>query len=75
MIDNNHVCGRSGTEVRHGDGVVEELDRDALERLMKQAVGVGSQIIATSLEPDALEFPREPTRFHVEHGVLARATR
>ena len=40
---------------------------------MAQIVALGSQVIATSLDPDAVIFPQEPARFHVEHGVLSRA--
>lgn len=53
------------------DDPAAELDADSLRRLMDQIVALGSQVIATSLEPGALEFPREPARFHVERGVLS----
>ncbi|MDH3546305.1 MAG: DNA replication/repair protein RecF [Gammaproteobacteria bacterium] len=54
------------------DDPAAELDRDALERLMHRVIGLGSQIVATSLEPDVPLFPQEPAVFHVEHGVLQR---
>ena len=47
-----------------------ELDKEALGRLMQRVVGLGSQVIATSLEHDAPLFPAEARMFHVEHGVL-----
>lgn len=49
-----------------------ELDRDSLARLLGQVFSLDCQIVATALEPEALEFPRAPARFHVEHGVLER---
>lgn len=50
-----------------------ELDKEALGRLMRRVVGLGSQVIATSLEHDAPLFPAEARTFHVEHGVLQEA--
>lgn len=52
------------------DDPAAELDQDSLGRLMARVEGLGSQVIATSLEVDALEFPQAPVVFHVEHGVL-----
>jgi recombinational DNA repair ATPase RecF len=52
------------------DDPAAELDNDSLDRLMDEVVCLGAQIIATSLDPEALEFPTEPTTFHVEHGRL-----
>lgn len=52
------------------DDPAAELDNDSLDRLMDEVVRLGAQIIATSLDPEALEFPTEPTTFHVEHGRL-----
>ena len=52
------------------DDPAAELDSDSLARLMDQIVGLGAQVIATSLDPDALKFPEEPVMFHVEHGHL-----
>ena len=51
-----------------------ELDPASLDRLMDQVVGLGSQVIATSLDRDAIEFPTAPAMFHVEHGVLTRVS-
>ncbi len=54
------------------DDPAAELDQDALGRLLDQVFGLGSQVIATALEPDVLEFPSPPATFHVEHGRLTR---
>ena len=50
-----------------------ELDSDALARLMRRVVDLGSQVIATSLVPDVPLFPDVGRTFHVEHGVLSEA--
>jgi len=47
-----------------------ELDKEALGRLMRRVAGLGSQVIATSLESDAPLFPTAAKTFHVEHGAL-----
>jgi DNA replication and repair protein RecF len=52
------------------DDPAAELDQDSLGRLMGRVEALGSQVIATSLEVGALEFPQTPVLFHVEHGVL-----
>jgi len=52
------------------DDPAAELDNDSLDRLMDEVVRLGAQIIATSLDAEALEFPTDPTMFHVEHGRL-----
>ena len=52
------------------DDPAAELDTESLARLMDQVVGLGAQVVATSLDPEALEFPEEPVLFHVEHGDL-----
>ena len=49
-----------------------ELDPASLDRLMAQVIGLGSQVIATSLDRGAITFPKAPAMFHVEHGVLIR---
>jgi DNA replication and repair protein RecF len=51
-----------------------ELDNEALARLMHRVVGLGAQVVATSLEPDAPLFPAAARTFHVEHGVLKQAS-
>ncbi len=56
------------------DDPAAELDAESLARLMEQVVGLGAQIIATSLDRDALRFPSEPAVFHVEHGELTRVS-
>lgn len=50
-----------------------ELDSEALARLMRRVVGLGSQVIATSLDPNTPLFPAAAKAFHVEHGVLQEA--
>jgi recombinational DNA repair ATPase RecF len=52
------------------DDPAAELDADSLRRLMTRVFELGSQIIATSLAADVLEFPEQPAMFHVEHGNL-----
>lgn len=54
------------------DDPAAELDGESLRRLMERVIGLGCQVIATSLEPDALQFPSAPAVFHVEHGELER---
>ena len=44
------------------DDPAAELDQDALRRLLSQVFGLGSQVIATALEPDVLEFPASQPR-------------
>ena len=50
-----------------------ELDSESLARLMHRVVGLGSQVIATSLEPNTPLFPAAAKTFHVEHGALQEA--
>ena len=54
------------------DDPAAELDGESLRRLMERVIRLGCQVIATSLEPDALQFPSAPAVFHVEHGELER---
>ena len=54
------------------DDPAAELDSGAQARLFEQVLGLGSQIVATALEPAALAFPSSPAVFHVEQGVLRR---
>lgn len=56
------------------DDPAAELDRDSLSRLMGRVAGLGSQVIATSLERDESLFPAAPRVFHVEHGELHAVT-
>ena len=55
------------------DDPAAELDSNSIERLMGAVSALGCQVIATSLEPDALIFPEEPVMFHVEQGVITRS--
>jgi recombinational DNA repair ATPase RecF len=52
------------------DDPAAELDGEAITRLMAAVAGLGCQVVATSLESDALVFPEAPVTFHVEHGVV-----
>jgi DNA replication and repair protein RecF len=54
------------------DDPAAELDSDSLSRLMEGVFDLGAQVIATSLDPDVLQFPEKPATFHVEQGVLRR---
>lgn len=54
------------------DDPAAELDKEALDRLLNGVFGLGSQIIATALDPEMLRFPELPAVFHVEHGVLKK---
>ena len=56
------------------DDPAAELDERSLERLMQAVLGLGSQVIATSLQADAHFFPEEPRLFHVEHGNLSQVS-
>ena len=55
------------------DDPAAELDIDSLARLLTQVYSLGCQVVATSLDPDALIFPADPAVFHVEHGVISGA--
>ncbi len=55
------------------DDPAAELDSDSLQRVMGAAIGLGSQLVVTSLDPDVVRFPAPPRMFHVEHGVVKRA--
>ena len=54
------------------DDPAAELDADSLARLMGRVVGLGCQVVATSLEPDVPLFPAPAAMFHVEHGRLEK---
>jgi len=54
------------------DDPAAELDRVSLGRLMERVAGLGSQVIATSLQRDELPFPEPPRVFHVEQGTLRK---
>ncbi len=55
------------------DDPAAELDADSLARLMGAVEMLGCQVVATSLERDALSVPPDAAVFHVEHGVLSPA--
>jgi DNA replication and repair protein RecF len=54
------------------DDPAAELDEESLERLMGGIFGLGSQIIATSLDEETLRFPENPAVFHVDHGSVRK---
>jgi len=54
------------------DDPAAELDDGSLARLMARVSGLGSQVIATSLQPDEAIFGGQGAVFHVEHGSLMR---
>ena len=54
------------------DDPAAELDDDSLARLMARVGGLGSQVIATSLQPDEAIFGGQGAMFHVEQGALTR---
>jgi len=53
------------------DDPAAELDGDSIARLMAAVAALGCQVVATSLDAEALVFPEEPVMFHVEQGVVA----
>jgi DNA replication and repair protein RecF len=55
------------------DDPAAELDRESLKKLMAVVAGLGSQVIATALDPAMALFPEAPRLFHVEQGVLTAA--
>ena len=57
------------------DDPAAELDNRALERLLDAVGGLECQVVATSLERNALRLPADAPVFHVEHGVLGAAGR
>ena len=52
------------------DDPAAELDSDSIARLMAAVSALGCQVVATSLDPEALVFPEEPVMFHVEQGAV-----
>ena len=53
------------------DDPAAELDGDSIARLMAAVAALGCQVVATSLEPGALDFPEKPRMFHVEQGHIS----
>ena len=53
------------------DDPAAELDAESLSRLLEAVLGLGCQVVATSLEKGALSAPAGSAMFHVEHGVLS----
>ncbi len=52
------------------DDPAAELDRQSLARLTTMVAGLGSQVLATSLRPDDLDFGADAAVFHVERGAI-----
>jgi DNA replication and repair protein RecF len=55
------------------DDPAAELDNDSLARLIAAVSALGCQVVATSLDPDAVIFPEAPVMFHVERGAVTAA--
>ncbi len=55
------------------DDPAAELDEKALAGLLNGVFALGSQIIATALDRQSLQFPEQPAVFHVEHGELRKS--
>jgi DNA replication and repair protein RecF len=55
------------------DDPAAELDNESLGKLMTMVAGLGSQVIATALDPGKALFPQAPRQFHVEQGILKAA--
>jgi DNA replication and repair protein RecF len=55
------------------DDPAAELDPASLDRLMSGVFALGSQVIASALDKDALAFPARAAVFHVEQGRLSAA--
>ena len=52
------------------DDPAAELDRESLARILEGAVGLGTQLIVTSLDPELIRLPSAPRLFHVEQGLV-----
>ncbi len=52
------------------DDPAAELDSSALARLLEAVRSLGCQVVATSLEKEVLDLPRDARLFHVEQGAL-----
>ncbi len=55
------------------DDPAAELDTESIARLMSAVAALGCQVVATSLEPGALDFAEKPRMFHVEQGHITPA--
>lgn len=49
-----------------------ELDRQSVQRLMAAVEALGSQVVATTLDPEQAVFSEPAAMFHVEQGVVNR---
>jgi len=56
------------------DDPAAELDRESVARLMASVEILGSQVVATTLDPEQPLFDEKPTLFHVEQGVVERTS-
>lgn len=54
------------------DDPAAELDSNSISRLMAAVAALGCQVIATSLDSEALTFPEPAAVFHVEQGAVSR---
>lgn len=56
------------------DDPAAELDRESVARLLTAVEALGSQVVATTLDPDQPLFSQKPALFHVEHGAVERSS-
>jgi len=56
------------------DDPAAELDRESVGRLMASVEVLGSQVVATTLDPEQPLFVEGPTLFHVEQGVVEQVS-
>ena len=52
------------------DDPAAELDAESLAGLLDAVLGLGCQVVATSLERGSLSVPADASVFHVEHGAV-----
>jgi len=56
------------------DDPAAELDVASVARLMESVEMLGSQVIATTLDPARVLFHESPMMFHVERGIVKKAS-
>lgn len=55
------------------DDPAAELDSQSVCRLINSVAGTGCQVVATSLNESAFQFPQDPALFHVKQGSVTAA--
>ena len=53
------------------DDPAAELDSESVCRLMESVSSLGCQVVATSINPETVQFSDNPKMFHVEQGVIS----